>query len=104
MMVVPSTWNFLSRCKSRQKTTEEKFPAMIPSKESEYGTSSLRPTDDLAGFEPGTSVTGIQAESFRKKAMPLGFALLVKSIRQSQVLNICDESASTVPNQYGFTN
>ena len=32
-----------------------------------------RPADDLAGFEPGTSVTGIQAETFRKKAHPLGY-------------------------------
>ena len=32
-----------------------------------------RPTDDLAGYEPGTSVTGIQAEAFGKKAHPLGY-------------------------------
>ena len=36
-----------------------------------------RPTDDLAGFEPGTSVTGIPAEAFRKKADQVGYALLV---------------------------
>ena len=32
-----------------------------------------KPTNDLAGFEPGTSVAGIQAEAFRKKAHLLGY-------------------------------
>ena len=36
-----------------------------------------RPTDDLAEFEPGTSVTDIRAETFRKTAMPLDRARLV---------------------------
>ena len=43
---------------------------------SKMNLSTVRPpprsTDDLAGFEPGTSVTGIRAEAFRKTAMPLG--------------------------------
>ena len=36
-----------------------------------------RPTDDLAGFEPGSSVTGIRADAFRNTAMPLGYARLL---------------------------
>ena len=35
------------------------------------------PTDDLAGFEPGTSLTGIRAEAFPKKAGQVGYAVLV---------------------------
>lgn len=33
---------------------------------------ALQLTDDLAGFEIGTSITGIRAESFHTKAHPLG--------------------------------
>ena len=36
-----------------------------------------RPTDDLAGFKPGTSETGIPVEAFRKKVDQVGYALLV---------------------------
>lgn len=36
-----------------------------------------KPTDDLEGFETGTSVTCIGAKAFRKKAGRLGYALLV---------------------------
>ena len=32
-----------------------------------------RPSEDLAGFDPGSSVTGIRAEAFHKKAHPLGY-------------------------------
>ena len=54
-----------------------------------------RPTDDLAGFEPGTSVTGIRAEAIRKTAMLLGYARLVCLIHQLHALSTCTESVST---------
>lgn len=37
----------------------------------------LRPTEDLAGLETGNSVTGIRAETFRKKSPQVDYALLV---------------------------
>ena len=76
-MDVGVTWYSLSGCNSRQKTTGEKFLATTPSKNPSAVRPPPRPTDDLAGFEPGTSVTGIPAEAFRKKADQVGYALLV---------------------------
>ena len=52
--------------------TGEKSPATTTSKEFEGGASTTK-TDDLARFESGTSVTGIRAEAFRKKAHPLSY-------------------------------
>ena len=73
-MAVCGAWQSLSGCNSRQKTTGEKSPATIPPKMDPSTISPPpRPTDDLGGFEPRTSVTGIQAEAFRKKAYPLGY-------------------------------
>ena len=43
-----------------------------------------RPTDDLAGFESGTSVTGIRAEAFRKTAVPQSYARLIWLMGGSQ--------------------
>ena len=54
----------------------KKSPATAPSKESSAVRPPPRPTDELAGFETGTSVTDIPAEAFRKKADQVGYGLL----------------------------
>lgn len=50
---------------------------MIPPKEYEYCRYTNGTNDELAVFEPGISVTGIQAEDFRKNAALLSYLHLV---------------------------
>ena len=59
--------------KRREKTPRDDTSKMNPS----TVRPPPKPTDDLAGFEPETSVTGIRADAFRKTAVPLGYARLV---------------------------
>ena len=77
-MGISNTWQSLSGCNFGQKTRRKKI---LRDETFKMNTSAAyppqRPTDDLAGFEPGTSVTSMRAEDFHKTTMQLGYARLI---------------------------
>ena len=77
-MGLSDTWQSLSGCKSDQKNDRGKIPRDDTSKiNPSTVVQPQRRTDKFAGLEPGTSVTGILAEVFRKKSVRVHYALLV---------------------------